>query len=137
MKVFSNFTDKDSLRPLKLIHLCFHRRFNLTVNKKTFFILKSMIFWGDYYLDGLNVKLKGTLPSKFVSNPSNGKFNLKSTLNVQSLFASGTKNLLCLDKSFGSDSKFASDENAQVFLTKMTSNAIDHMIYSDQEFIGY
>ena len=65
-----------------------------------------------YYLDGLKSKLKGTLPEKSVSNPCNGKANVNFTVNVQSSVVLGTKNLLCLDKSFGSDSRSVKDENA-------------------------
>ena len=50
-----------------------------------------------YYLDGLNVKAKGTSPEKLVSNPSRGNAKLNVTLKVQSLAALGARNLLFLD----------------------------------------
>ena len=49
------------------------------------------------YLDGLNVKAKGTSPEKLVSNPSRGNAKLNVTLKVQSLAALGARNLLFLD----------------------------------------
>ena len=50
------------------------------------------------YLDGLNVKAKGTSPEKLVSNPSKGNTSLNVTVKVQSLALFGDRNLLFRDK---------------------------------------